>query len=119
MARKKLPPASEHDRQVIGGLLRDVRRYAGYRSVETAANTVSCPASRQSIYTYERGEQLPSLRQFLELVEFYVLEAPAKGARPVADLRAHGVASVVRALELPAYHLLHARELIARMQAEE
>jgi hypothetical protein len=119
MARKKLPPVSDHDRHVIGGLLRDLRRFAGYRSVETASNTVSCPASRQSIYTYERGEQLPSLRQFLELVEFYVLEAPAKAARPAADLRAHGVAAVVRGLELPAYHLTHARDLIARMQSEE
>jgi hypothetical protein len=119
MARKKLPPVSDHDRHVIGGLLRDLRRFAGYRSVETASNTAACPASRQSIYTYERGEQLPSLRQFLELVEFYVLEAPAKAARPAVDLRAHGVAAVVRAVELPAYHLTHARDLIARMQSEE
>jgi hypothetical protein len=119
MARKKLPPVSDHDRHVIGGLLRDLRRFSGYRSVETASNTATCPASRQSIYTYERGEQLPSLRQFLELVEFYVLEAPAKAARPAVDLRAHGVAAVVRGLELPAYHLTHARDLIARMQSEE
>jgi len=117
MARKKLPPVSDQDRKVVGVLLRDIRRFSGYRSVEAAANTASCPASRQSIYTYERGEQLPSLRQFLELVEFYVLGAPTKGALPAADLRAHGVASVVRALELPAYHLPQARDLIARMQS--
>lgn len=117
MARTKLPPVSDHDRQVVGGLLRDLRRFAGYRSVETAATTTGCPGSRQSIYTYERGEQLPSLRGFLELVEFYVLDAPAKGARPAADLRAHGVAAVVYALELPAYHVAGARDLIGRMRA--
>ena len=121
MARTKRSPVSDQDRKVIGGLLRDIRRSAGYRSVESAAATDGCPASRQTIYAYERGGLVPSLQQFLELVEFFVLEAPmpdAPGAKPKADLRAHGVAAVTRALALPAYHVSEAMELIGRMQPE-
>ena len=118
MARKKQTPISEEDRRVLGGLLRDIRRAAGYRSVDKAAGTKGCPAARQTIYAYERGGLVPSLAQFLELVEFYVLEVPVSGdgAKPEADLRAQGVAAVVRALSLPAYHVSDANELIARMQ---
>ncbi len=121
MARKKQPPISDRDREVIGTLLREVRRAAGYRSVESAAATSGCPASRQTIYAYERGGLVPSLPQFLELVEFFVLEAPlpdAPGAKPVDDLRAHGVAAVTRALTLAAYHVTHAMDLVARMQPD-
>lgn len=121
MARKKQPPISDRDREVIGALLREVRRGAGYRSVESAAGTDGCPASRQTIYAYERGGLVPSLHQFLELIEFYVLEAPlpdAPGAKPAADLRTHGVAAVTRALSLPAYHLTDAKDLIDRMQPD-
>ena len=117
MARTKKPPIANDDRLVIGGLLRDLRRSAGYRSVEAAAETKRCPASRQTIYQYERGAMTPSLAQFLELVRFFVLEAPpGDEAKPPSDLRAQGVAAVTRALELPAYHLVAARELIAQMQ---
>jgi DNA-binding XRE family transcriptional regulator len=117
MARTRKPPIHEDDRQVIGGLLRDVRRAAGYRSVELAASTAGCPASRQTIYQYERGAMTPSLAQFLELVRFFVLEGPrGPDAKLDADLRAQGVAAVARALELPAYHVVSARELIAAMQ---
>ena len=73
VARKKHPPISDDDRAVIGALLREVRRAAGYRSAETAAGAPGCPASRQTIYAYERGGLVPSLVQFLELSEFYVL----------------------------------------------
>jgi hypothetical protein len=59
---------------------------------------------------------VPSLKQFLELAEFYVLTAPTEDAKPQADLRAQGVAAVVRALSMPAYHVSEANELIARMQ---
>lgn len=121
MARKKGSPVSVGDRRVIGGLLRDLRRAAGYRSVESAAATKDCPASRQTIYAYERGGLVPSLAQFLELVEFFVLEAPlpqAPGAKLESDLRAHGVAAITRALTLPAYHVTEARDLIARMQPD-
>ena len=114
VARKKQSPVSVQDRKVIGGLLRDIRRAAGYRSVESAAATKGCPASRQTIYAYERGGLVPSLPQFLELVEFFVLEAPmpdAPGAKPGTDLRAHGVAAVTRALTLPAYHVTQAKDL--------
>jgi len=102
---------------VIGGLLRDLRRAAGHRSVDALATTKGCPASRQTIYQYERGGLTPSLPQFLELVEFYVLTSP-RGAEAKADvdLRAQGVAAVARVLDLPAYHVVAARGLIGRMQ---
>ncbi len=99
VARKKHPPISDDDRAVIGALLREVRRAAGYRSAETAAAAPGCPASRQTIYAYERGGLVPSLVQFLELVEFYVLGAspsPATGRKPEPDLRALGVAAVTQ-----------------------
>jgi hypothetical protein len=121
VARTKRSPVSVQDRTVIGGLLRDIRRAAGYRSVETASATRGCPASRQTIYAYERGGLVPSLPQFLELVEFFVLKAPmpdAPGAKPGIDLRAHGVAAVTRALTLSAYHVTHATDLIRRMQPD-
>ena len=123
MARKKQSPISDRDREVIGALLREVRRAAGYRSVGSAAATEGCPASRQTIYAYERegGGLVPSLPQFLELIEFYVLEAPiadGPGAKAEDDLRALGVAAVTRALSLAAYHITQATELIARMQPD-
>ena len=119
MARKKQPPIAQEDKRLIGTLLRELRRASGYRSVERAAGTDGCPAARQTIYAYERGGLVPSLKQFLELVEFYVLEAPAsdsKDAKDETDLRAQGVAAVVRALSLPVYHVSEAMELAARMQ---
>jgi hypothetical protein len=123
VARKKQSPISDRDREVIGALLREVRRAAGYRSVGSAAATERCPASRQTIYAYERegGGLVPSLPQFLELIEFYVLEAPiadGPGAKAEDDLRALGVAAVSRALSLAAYHIPQATELIARMQPD-
>lgn len=117
MARTRKAPISSSDRKVVGGLLRDLRRAAGFRSVESAAGTKGSPASRQTIYQYERGAMTPSLPQFLELVEFYVLDAPREnGAKPETDLRAMGVAAVTRVLELPAYHVVAARDLVGRMQ---
>jgi hypothetical protein len=117
MARKRTPPISDADRKVIGRLLRELRRAVGFRSVESASATPRCPASRQTIYSYERGGLTPSLKQFLELVEFYVLEAPhGRGAKPENDLRAQGVAAVTHALALDAYHIPHATELVERMR---
>jgi transcriptional regulator with XRE-family HTH domain len=118
MARKKLPPISNEDREIVGATLRELRRAAGYRSVETAARTRNFPASRQTIYTYERGEATPSLPQFLDLVEFYVLRAPAKASEPNDLLRIRGVAAVSRALALPLYHVTRARDLVDRMQPD-
>jgi transcriptional regulator with XRE-family HTH domain len=120
MARKKQPPVSALDKRAIGGLLRELRRGAGYRSVDKIAEVTGCPASRQTIYAYERGGLVPSLAQFLELAEFYVLDAPPAepGAKAPADLRALGVAAVTRALTLPAYHVAQAHELMARMQPD-
>jgi DNA-binding XRE family transcriptional regulator len=117
VARTKQPPISADDRRVVGGLLRDLRRAAGYRSVEAAAVTPAAPSSRQTIYAYERGALTPSLAQFLDLVEFYVLKAPhPDGAKAEDDLRAQGVAAVTRVLTLPAYHVTAAHDLVARMQ---
>ncbi len=117
MARTKKPPIAADDRLVIGALLRDLRRAAGYRSVETAAATKRCPASRQTIYQYERGAMTPSLAQFLELVRFYVLVAPRSvDGKPEEDLRVQGVAAIARVLELRAYHVVAARDLMDAMQ---
>ena len=117
MARKKHPPISDGDREVIGSLLRDVRRASGHRSVESAATTDGCPSSRQTIYAYERGGLTPSLQHFLDLVEFYALHpVVADGAKPEEDLRTQAVAAVARALTLPAYHVKRAQDLIERLQ---
>jgi len=98
-------------------VLRDLRRAAGYRSVESAAALPGAPSSRQTIYAYERGGLTPSLPQFLDLIEFYVLKAPHRdGSKADEDLRAQGVAAVARALSLPAYHVTAAQDLISRMQ---
>jgi hypothetical protein len=116
MARTKRPPISTKDRAVVGSLLREVRRAAGFRSVEVAARTPGCPAARQTIYAYERGGLTPSLPQFLELIQFYVLDAsPGGDARSETDLRALGTAAVARALQLRAYHVVDAWDLIGRM----
>jgi DNA-binding XRE family transcriptional regulator len=118
MARTPGPNVAATDRAVIGSHLRELRRGAGYRSVESAASTKGCPCSRQTIYAYERGRLVPSLAQFLALVEFYVLRAPRANGKPAGDLRAHGITAVTRALALPAYHVAQAQDLIARMQPE-
>ena len=117
MARKKQPPVSAEDKQIVGMMLRDLRRAAGYRSVETASARDGCPASRQTIYAYERGGLVPSLAQFLELIEFYTLDGQTPtGAKPQEDLRAQAVSAVTRALTLAAYHVPAAWDLISRLQ---
>ncbi|CAN5663397.1 hypothetical protein BH18ACT17_BH18ACT17_00420 [soil metagenome] len=121
VARKKQAAISDADKSAIGALLRELRRSAGYRSAQAAAGAAACPASRQTIYSYERGGLVPSLAQFLELVEFYVLgpaptPASAGDRKAESDLRTLGVAAVARALTLPAYHVSQANELMARMQ---
>jgi len=119
MARKKQTPISVEDREIVGALLRELRRLAGFRSVEAAASTPGCPAARQTIYTYERGELTPSLAQFLELVGFYVLGRDGKGPAGASDeLRVRGVAAVTRALQLDAYHVAEAWDLVGRMQPD-
>jgi DNA-binding XRE family transcriptional regulator len=117
VARTKQPPKSDEDRRLVGGLLRELRKAAGYRSVDAAAAVTGAPASRQTIYAYERGGLTPSLAQFLDLVEFYVLRAPhPDDAKADDDLRAQGVAAVTRVLTLPLYHVAAAHDLAARMQ---
>ena len=112
MARKKQPPIGAADKRTIGALLRELRRGAGYRSVERPPRSPRAPRPPPTIYAYERGGLVPSLAQFLELVEFYVLETPptATGAKPEGDLRTMGVAAVTRALTLPAYHVAQAND---------
>jgi hypothetical protein len=121
MARKRTAPVSSEDRREVGRLLRDLRRGAGFRSVETASDTTGCPAARQTIYAYERGGLTPSLVQFLDLVEFYVLGpgGTSDEAKDSHDLRNAGVAAVTKALSLTVYHFNDAVDLIARMQPIE
>jgi hypothetical protein len=71
-----------------------------------------CPAAQQTIYAYERGGLVPSLKQFMELVEFYALLTPQASQ----EVRFRGVAAMVAALDSPAYHLPEARDLIKRLQ---
>ncbi len=119
MARKKLTPVRDDERELIGSVLRDLRKASGHRSVESAAGEPGCPAARQTIYAYERGGLVPSLAQFLDLVSFYVLDHPAPAsAKREDDLRAQGVAAVARALTLDAYHVPRAMALMSKMQPE-
>jgi hypothetical protein len=110
--RKKQPPIEVETARRIGGLLRGLRRAAGYRAVRDAASRPGCPAAQQTIYAYERGGLVPSLKQFIELVEFYALKT--EGA-PV-EARYQGVAAMVAALSTPAYHITEALDLIDRLQ---
>ncbi len=117
MARKKLPPIDPNQAQIIGSLLRGLRRSAGFRAVQDAAADPSCPAARQTIYAYERGGLVPSLAQFLELVEFYALKVgPRPDAKPIDDLRSQAVVAIVTALTMPCYHMTEAMRLMARLQ---
>lgn len=117
MARKRQPPVDREDARTIGALLRGLRRAAGVRAVQDAADLPGCPAARQTIYAYERGGLVPSLKQFLELVEFYALRVKARPeAKAEEDLRAQAVAAITRALTLRAYHVAAANELIERLQ---
>ena len=119
MARKKLEPVDEATARTIGGLLRDLRRAAGYRAVRDAAARPGCPAAQQTIYAYERGGLVPSLKQFMDLVEFYAFHAAGSvGDDERVALRYQAVAAIVQALALPAYHLTEAMDLIARLQPE-
>src|SRR6058998_686923 len=101
MPRKKLDPIDPVTARTIGAMLRDLRRSAGYRAVHDAAAQSKCPAAQQTIYAYERGGLVPSLKQFMDLVEFYALET--EGAPE--GVRYQGVAAMVAALASPAYHM--------------
>src|SRR5216110_1763207 len=110
--RKKQEPVHADVARTIGGLLRGLRRSAGYRAVKDAAAVPGCPAAQQTIYAYERGGLVPSLKQFMELVEFYALKT--EGTPP--DIRYQGVAAMIAALSSPAYHMPEAWDLISRLQ---
>ena len=112
MPRKKQEPVQTEVARRIGGLLRGLRKTAGYRAVKDAAAVPGCPAAQQTIYAYERGGLVPSLKQFMELVEFYALQT--EGAPET--VRYQGVAAMVAALSSPAYHLPEAADLINRLQ---
>ena len=112
MPRKKQEPIGTDTARMIGGLLRGLRRAAGYRAVRDAAARPGCPAAQQTIYAYERGGLVPSLKQFMELVDFYCLRT--EGA-PV-EARYQGVAAMIAALSTPAYHIPEALDLIQRLQ---
>ncbi len=112
MPRKKQEPIDTETAKRIGGLLRGLRRTAGYRAVKDAAQRPGCPAAQQTIYAYERGGLVPSLKQFMELVEFYAL----KTSGAPMEVRYQAVAAVVSALATPAYHITEAMDLIDRLQ---
>jgi len=119
LARKKLEPVDRATAETIGGLLRGLRRAAGYRAVRDAAARPGCPAAQQTIYAYERGGLVPSLKQFMELVEFYAFRARDSLADTDRQaLRYQAVAAMVQALSLPAYHVTEALDLVARLQPE-
>jgi hypothetical protein len=118
VARKKQHPVSVEEAQQVGGLLRSLRRAAGFRAVHEAAARPDCPAASQTIYAYERGGLVPSLAQFLDLVEFYALTSDhGPDAKPQEDLRAQAVAAVVTSLTLRCYHVGEAMALMARLQS--
>lgn len=112
MPRKKQEPIDTETAKRIGGLLRGLRRTAGYRAVKDAAQRPGCPAAQQTIYAYERGGLVPSLKQFMELVEFYAL----KTTGAPTEVRYQAVAAMVSALTTPAYHITEAMDLIERLQ---
>jgi hypothetical protein len=114
LPRKKQEPIDQDVARMIGGLLRGLRRSAGYRAVKDAAGKPGCPAAQQTIYAYERGGLVPSLKQLMELVEFYALKSPDAGD----EARYRGVAAIVSALSSPAYHIPEAMDLINRLQPE-
>jgi len=117
MPRKKSDPVDQDTARTIGGLLRGLRRTAGYRAVRDAAGRPGCPAAQQTIYAYERGGLVPSLKQFIELVEFYATrhrDGLAEEAR--TQVRYQAVAALMRALTLPAYHVTEVLDLIQRLQ---
>jgi hypothetical protein len=110
--RKKQVPIDSDIARTIGGLLRGLRRTAGYRAVRDAAQVPGCPAAQQTIYAYERGGLVPSLKQFMDLVDFYALKT--EGAPQ--EVRYQGVAAMMAALATPAYHIPEAFDLIKRLQ---
>ncbi len=112
MPRKKQEPIAGDTAKQIGGILRGLRRAAGYRAVRDASVQPGCPAAQQTIYAYERGGLVPSLKQFMELVEFYALRSPDAGP----ETRYQGVAALVAALASPAYHIPEVLALIERLQ---
>jgi hypothetical protein len=111
MPRKRVPPVDTEVARTIGGLLRGLRRAAGFRAAADAAQTPGCPAAQQTIYAYERGGLVPSLSQFLELVEFYAFRDGGSH-----DIRHRAIAAVNAALASPAYHVADALDLIRRLQ---
>jgi hypothetical protein len=114
--RKKQEPIDTDVARQIGGLLRGLRRSAGYRAVRDAAAVAGCPAAQQTIYAYERGGLVPSLKQFMELVEFYAIRTDSIPPENREMIRFQGVAALIAALSTPAYHLPEVVDLINRLQ---
>jgi hypothetical protein len=113
MARKKREPIDREVARRMGGILRDLRKSAQFRSVEDAATTKGCPAAQQTIYSYERGGLVPSLRQFLDLVRFC---ATARDGG--SGSRYQAVAAIQAAMASPAYGFAEAQELMRELQPE-
>ena len=106
MPRRKRKPVEPDTTRLLGRLLRDLRRGAGFRSARAAATVPGSPAATQTIYAYERGSLLPTLPQLLDLVEFY---ADRDGRSP--DQSARAVATICAALSGDAYDVSRALAL--------
>jgi hypothetical protein len=79
--------------------------------VRDSAASDACPAADQTIYADERGGLVPSLKQFLELVECYAL-----GDGTPDEARYRAIAAVNGALASAAYPVPTALDLIRRLQ---
>jgi hypothetical protein len=110
-SRTKADRVGPDTARALGGALRDVRRAAGYRAVQEVVRAPGCPAAQQTIYAYERGGLVPSLRQFLDLIEFYALRGD-----PPEESRLRGIAAIHTALASPAYGFTDALQMIRRLQ---
>jgi hypothetical protein len=111
MGRKKRGPIDGEVARQMGGLLRDLRKSAQFRSVKDAATTKGCPAAQQTIYAYERGGLIPSLRQLLDLIRFYA--TAGEGGRAT---QYQAVAAIQAAMASPAYGFAEAQQLMIDLQ---
>ena len=117
MARKKLQPVTKEDARAIGAMLQGPptgRRLPGgpgrggrRRIPRRATDDLRVRARRPDTL----APAVPRAHRVLR-----VASVPRRRRKPEDDLRAQAVASVTRALTLPAYHVKQAHELMERLQ---
>ena len=108
MARTKRSPVSVQDRKVIGGLLRDIRRAAGYRSVESAAadeGMPGVPPDDLRVRARRARALAPPVPGAGGVLRAGGADPRCAGAKARRGPPRPGVAAVTRALTLPAYHV--------------